>query len=263
MSTKIKQTLEQSQQGVSNDVLTNTIRNDTLSLLIDHELSWTGRGSNTLSWKPCQGGSSKLNLLDHRYKRRCCSLIPAAADSLAHAHTQTTKTYYKHQDSRIKKAQELKTKTFANSDIKDPSLKTKLRGRLFESFQEDAKYEHVGQDTRSHDGKDDKDKQGDKNDEIEHNLDELNKSRLSSDQDGWEPNDFIKPILFAASTSKAEAQLPKLKELPSHLGYTFLNDNQEFSENALWTVQCSGYISEMHDDSLSRYVQRLYGSLHG
>ncbi|GJX86328.1 putative reverse transcriptase domain-containing protein [Tanacetum coccineum] len=25
------------------------------------------RGSNTLSWKPCQGGSSKLNLPDHRY----------------------------------------------------------------------------------------------------------------------------------------------------------------------------------------------------
>ncbi|GKF92721.1 hypothetical protein Tco_0279440, partial [Tanacetum coccineum] len=26
-------------------------------------------------------------------------------DSLLHVHTQTTKTYYKHQDSRIKKAQ--------------------------------------------------------------------------------------------------------------------------------------------------------------
>ncbi|GJT79386.1 hypothetical protein Tco_1053728 [Tanacetum coccineum] len=30
----------------------------------------------------------------------------------------------------------------------------------FTSFQDDAKYEHVGQDTRSQDGKDDKDKQG-------------------------------------------------------------------------------------------------------
>ncbi|GJR97157.1 gag-pol polyprotein [Tanacetum coccineum] len=69
-------------------------------------------------------------------------------DSLPHAHAQTTKTYYKHQDSRIKKAQELKTKTFANSDIKDNFSKTKLRGRLLESFQEDPKYEHVGQDTR-------------------------------------------------------------------------------------------------------------------
>ncbi|GJZ83891.1 hypothetical protein Tco_0649064, partial [Tanacetum coccineum] len=67
------------------------------------------RGSNTLSWKPCQGGSSKLNLPDHRYKQQYCSLIPGESDSLPHAHAQTTKTYYKHQDSRIKKAQELKT----------------------------------------------------------------------------------------------------------------------------------------------------------
>ncbi|GKA36951.1 retrovirus-related pol polyprotein from transposon TNT 1-94 [Tanacetum coccineum] len=81
-------------------------------------------------------------------------------DSLPHAHAQTTKTYYKHQDSRIKKAQELKTKTSLNSDIKDNSSETKLQGRLLESFQEDAKYEHVGQDTRLQGGKDDQDKQG-------------------------------------------------------------------------------------------------------
>nr|GEU48270.1 hypothetical protein [Tanacetum cinerariifolium] len=81
--------------------------------------------------------------------------IPAESDSLPHVHAQTTKTYYKQQDSRIKKAQELKTKTSANSDIKDNSSETKLRGRLLESFQEDTKYEHVGQDTRSQGGKDD------------------------------------------------------------------------------------------------------------
>ncbi|GJU21031.1 hypothetical protein Tco_1154373 [Tanacetum coccineum] len=127
-----------------------------LSLLITEQM----QGSNTLSWKPCQGGSSKLNLPNHRYKRWCCGLIPSESNSSPHAHAQTTKTCYKHQDSRIKKAQELKTKTFANSDIKDPSSKTKLRGRLLESFQEDAKYEHFGQDRSSQDGKDDKDKQG-------------------------------------------------------------------------------------------------------
>ncbi|GKE03705.1 hypothetical protein Tco_1395723 [Tanacetum coccineum] len=77
------------------------------------------RGSYALSWKPCQGDSSKLNLPDHRYKRRCCSLITIEFDSLPHAHAQTTKTYYKHQDSRIKKAQESKTKTSANSDFQD------------------------------------------------------------------------------------------------------------------------------------------------
>ncbi|GJV58170.1 hypothetical protein Tco_1459175 [Tanacetum coccineum] len=58
------------------------------------------------------------------------------------------------------KAQVLKTKTFASSDIKDPSLETKLQGRLLASFQEDAKYEHVDQETRSQGGKEDKDKQG-------------------------------------------------------------------------------------------------------
>ncbi|GKC48142.1 retrovirus-related pol polyprotein from transposon TNT 1-94 [Tanacetum coccineum] len=51
----------------------------------------------------------------------------------------------------------IKDKDFANSDIKDNSSKTKLQGRLLESFQEDAKYEHVGQDTRSQGGKDDQD----------------------------------------------------------------------------------------------------------
>ncbi|GJZ44068.1 hypothetical protein Tco_0591323 [Tanacetum coccineum] len=95
-----------------------------------------------------------------KYKRRCCNLILAESNSLPHAHAQTTKTYYKHQDSRINKSQELKTKTSANSDIKDKSSETKLRGRLLEGFQEDAKYEHVGQDTRSQGGKDDQDIQG-------------------------------------------------------------------------------------------------------
>ncbi|GKF15491.1 hypothetical protein Tco_0056953 [Tanacetum coccineum] len=36
----------------------------------------------------------------------------------------------------------------------------RCQGRLLASFQDDAKYEHVGQDTISQDGKDDKDKQG-------------------------------------------------------------------------------------------------------
>ncbi|GJT54538.1 hypothetical protein Tco_0989592 [Tanacetum coccineum] len=96
-----------------------------------------------------------------RYKQQCCSLILAESDSLPHAHAQTTKTYYKHQDSRIKKAQELKTKTSINSDIQDLPLRYQVyQGRLLASFQDDAKYEHVGQDTRSQDGKDNQDKQG-------------------------------------------------------------------------------------------------------
>ncbi|GKC87268.1 putative reverse transcriptase domain-containing protein [Tanacetum coccineum] len=95
---------------------------------------------------------------NHRWRWR--HLIPTESDSLPHAHAQTTKTYYEHQDSSIKKAQVLKTKTSAYFDIKDNSSEIKLRGRLLASFQEDAKYEHVGQDTRSQGGKDDQDEQG-------------------------------------------------------------------------------------------------------
>ncbi|GJY72074.1 retrovirus-related pol polyprotein from transposon TNT 1-94 [Tanacetum coccineum] len=115
-------------------------------------------GSYPLSQKPCQGDSSKLNLPYH-------SLTPAESDSLPHAHAQATMTYYKHQDSRIKKARESKTNTFTTlifkiflkryQDFQDMDC----QGRLLESFQNDAKYEHVGQDTRSQDGKDNKDKQ--------------------------------------------------------------------------------------------------------
>ncbi|GJZ91738.1 hypothetical protein Tco_0663803, partial [Tanacetum coccineum] len=95
-------------------------------------------------------------------KRRCCNLILAESDSLPHANAQTTNTYYKHQDSRINKAQVYsKTKTYANYDIEDlPLIYQVYQGRLLASFQDDAKYEHVGQDIRSQDGKDDKDKQG-------------------------------------------------------------------------------------------------------
>ncbi|GJU16658.1 putative nucleotidyltransferase, ribonuclease H [Tanacetum coccineum] len=65
-------------------------------------------------------------------------------------------------------------------------------------------------------------------DEIERNLKKPNTSGLSSNQNDWEPNDFIKPNLFPASTREADAQIPKLKELPSHLEYAFMKDNQAF-----------------------------------
>ncbi|GJT01020.1 retrovirus-related pol polyprotein from transposon TNT 1-94 [Tanacetum coccineum] len=92
MPTKIELTLEQSQQGVSNDVLTP---------------------KRPLSWK----------LLSRRFFESTYhrihkdgdgdALFQLKSDSLPHAHAQTTKTYYKHRDSRIMKAQELKTKTSA------------------------------------------------------------------------------------------------------------------------------------------------------
>ncbi|GJW49743.1 hypothetical protein Tco_0091094 [Tanacetum coccineum] len=115
--------------------------------------------SYALSWKPCQGDS--LNLPDHRIHKDGDgdASFQLESDSLPHAHAQTTKTYYKHQDSRIMKAQELKTKTSAQTLIYKIFLQRYqvYQGRLLASFQDDAKYEHVGQDTRSQGGKDDQD----------------------------------------------------------------------------------------------------------
>ncbi|GJW28650.1 zinc finger BED domain-containing protein RICESLEEPER 3 [Tanacetum coccineum] len=117
------------------------------------------RRSYALSWKPCQGDS--LNLPDHRIHKDGDgdASFQLESDSLPHAHAQTTKTYYKHQDSRIMKAQELKTKTSAQTLIYKIFLQRYqvYQGRLLASFQDDAKYEHVGQDTRSQGGKDDQD----------------------------------------------------------------------------------------------------------
>ncbi|GJT10225.1 hypothetical protein Tco_0857267 [Tanacetum coccineum] len=122
----------------------------------------TALRSYALSWKPCQGDS--LNLPDHRIHKDGDgdASFQLKSDSLPHAHAQTTKTYYKHQDSRIMKAQELKTKTSAQTLIYKIFLQRYqvYQGRLLASFQDDAKYEHVGQDTRSQGGKDDQDKQG-------------------------------------------------------------------------------------------------------
>ncbi|GJV17228.1 ribonuclease H-like domain-containing protein [Tanacetum coccineum] len=91
----------------------------------------TALRSYTLSWKPCQGDS--LNLPDHRE--------------------------HKNGDGFIEAPKNLRQKDFpANSTYKDNSSEIKLWGRLLASFQDDAKYEHVGQDTRSQGGKDDQDK---------------------------------------------------------------------------------------------------------
>ncbi|GJR58552.1 retrovirus-related pol polyprotein from transposon TNT 1-94 [Tanacetum coccineum] len=115
--------------------------------------------SYALSWKPCQGDS--LNLPDHRIHKDGDgdASFQLESDSLPHAHAQTTKTYYKHQDLRIMKAQELKTKTSTQTLIYKIFLQRYqvYQGRLLASFQDDAKYEHVGQDTRSQGGKDDQD----------------------------------------------------------------------------------------------------------
>ncbi|GJS10968.1 hypothetical protein Tco_0367764 [Tanacetum coccineum] len=83
-----------------------------------HNDEWKSRTvSFALSWKPCQVDS--LNLPDHRIHKDGDgdALFQLKSDSLPHAHAHSTKTFYKHQDSRIMKAQELKTKTSAQTLI--------------------------------------------------------------------------------------------------------------------------------------------------
>ncbi|GJZ56769.1 hypothetical protein Tco_0612263 [Tanacetum coccineum] len=100
-----------------------------LELLFHHHITML-RGSNTLSWKPCQGGSSKLNLPDHRY-----DMVYAA-------------TY---QQSRIHYPQ------FSWLKLQRHTISIKIQESRKLNFQDDLKYEHVGQDTRSQGGKDDPD----------------------------------------------------------------------------------------------------------
>ncbi|GKB78824.1 hypothetical protein Tco_0945719 [Tanacetum coccineum] len=128
MPTKTELALEQSQQSVSNEVLNirvipHSIHSDdgnpssanikqALRLKRasghrkdEHELttqSVSVRGFNTLSWKYCQGDSSKLNLLDHRLIQRW--------------------------------------------SVQDESF----QGRLFNRFQDEGKYEHVGLKSQDH-----------------------------------------------------------------------------------------------------------------
>ncbi|GJT15326.1 hypothetical protein Tco_0874032 [Tanacetum coccineum] len=158
MPTKIELTLEQSQQGVSNDVLVNIEGVEELKRNVWIKDAPVTRTASA-AVKPCQGDS--LNLPDHRIQKDGDgdASFHLKSDSLPHAHAHSTKTFYKHQDSRIMKAQELKTKTSAQTLIYKIFLQIYqvYQGRLLESIQDDAMYELVGQDTRSQGGKDDQD----------------------------------------------------------------------------------------------------------
>ncbi|GJS88461.1 retrovirus-related pol polyprotein from transposon TNT 1-94 [Tanacetum coccineum] len=141
MPTKTELTLEQSQQGANNDVLTTSLTRDALHnpfpairVSSKEHLShchWDTHRTSidfssefyALSWKPCQGDS--LNLPDHRDG----DALTDEVDSLPHAHAHSTKTYYKHQDSRIMKDQRyLKIWTFAKLCITITPQKSSFRG---------------------------------------------------------------------------------------------------------------------------------------
>ncbi|GJW63618.1 hypothetical protein Tco_0115502 [Tanacetum coccineum] len=141
MPTKIELTLEQSQQGVSNDVLVSIEGVEELKKKFMDKGSKESSPPHNLRQKPehpsdtyvltmkmeilLEPASNKLlvgdslNLPDHRIHKDGdgdASFQPES-DSLPHAHAQTTKTFYKHQNSRIVKSQELKIKT-SFKDIK-------------------------------------------------------------------------------------------------------------------------------------------------
>nr|GEY00984.1 putative ribonuclease H-like domain-containing protein [Tanacetum cinerariifolium] len=111
-----------------------------------------GLGTITLSWKPCQGGSSKLNLPGHRISRWRYNLTPAES--------KFKTPILDHQDKNMMKAQVHVSKSSANSDVQPPPqrkhycqiyqvVKHRFRGRLLASFQD---HEHEGGDTRSQGG---------------------------------------------------------------------------------------------------------------
>ncbi|GJV36010.1 reverse transcriptase domain-containing protein [Tanacetum coccineum] len=60
-----------------------------------------------------------------------------------------------------------------------------------------------------------------------------NEAGLASNHDNWE---LIRPTLFSINTIEAEKKRPKLTELPSHLEYAFLKNNQEFPAVLAWKV---------------------------
>ncbi|GJV72981.1 retrovirus-related pol polyprotein from transposon TNT 1-94 [Tanacetum coccineum] len=100
MPTKIELTLEQSQQGVSNDVLSpthypcdsaRTFRVILFSIHNDEWKSFQCHHQTALRIHKDGDGDASFQL---------------KSDSLPHAHAQTTKIFYKHQDSRIMKASE-------------------------------------------------------------------------------------------------------------------------------------------------------------
>ncbi|GJU04140.1 retrovirus-related pol polyprotein from transposon TNT 1-94 [Tanacetum coccineum] len=131
------------------------------------------RRSYALSWKPCpRRFLENLPDLKYRYLSGKRSYVTGVyirdgyvmpSFQLDSNSLPTMLLIYKDNTNSIKlrimKAQELKTKTFAQTLIYKIFLQRYqvYQGRLLASFQDDAKYEHVGQDTRSQGGKDDQD----------------------------------------------------------------------------------------------------------
>ncbi|GJZ65184.1 retrovirus-related pol polyprotein from transposon TNT 1-94 [Tanacetum coccineum] len=143
---QIELTLEQSQQGVSNDVLVSI------------------EGVEELKRNVWIKGVKKVSLHNNVRQNRIHkdgdgdALFKAERSDHYHNSHQKLQRLTITSRFRIMKAQEFKTKTSAQTDIQIFLQRYKVyQGRLLASFPRDAKYEHAGQDTRSQGGKDDHD----------------------------------------------------------------------------------------------------------
>ncbi|GJS98011.1 hypothetical protein Tco_0819181 [Tanacetum coccineum] len=94
----------------------NNAESDTLSIHIERMEILPVSSSTALGWWGLARFYMNRNLRIHKDGDGDAS-FQLKSDSLPHAHAQSTKTFYKHQDSRIMKAQELKTKTSAQTLI--------------------------------------------------------------------------------------------------------------------------------------------------
>ncbi|GJW81507.1 hypothetical protein Tco_0145482 [Tanacetum coccineum] len=77
-----------------------------------HGDTQSSRRPYALSWKPCQGDS--LSLPDHRIHKDGDgdASFQLKSDSLPHAHAHSTKTFYKHRDSKNQESSSIKDKDF-------------------------------------------------------------------------------------------------------------------------------------------------------
>ncbi|GKD43119.1 retrovirus-related pol polyprotein from transposon TNT 1-94 [Tanacetum coccineum] len=152
MPTKIELRLEQSQQSVSNDVLFTSYNKRVLRIILEI-LPEHPSDTQVFTMKMeilLEPTSNKLLVVTNRFTHIVLSALRRSdiENKLAWLVLTEPKDSYKDGDGDASFQQNL------------PLRYQVYQGRLLASFQDDAKYEHVGQDTRSQGGKDDQDKQG-------------------------------------------------------------------------------------------------------
>ncbi|GJT87990.1 hypothetical protein Tco_1069707 [Tanacetum coccineum] len=86
-------------------------------------------------------------------------------------------------------------------------------------------------------------------------TEDLYKSGPFSDHDNLDSNEITRPTLFTTNTRDAEKQPLKLKELPLHLEYAFLSNDQEF------LVIISSLLNPQEKESLLKVLTKYKAAL--